>query len=196
MSLRVIAGQAKGRRLKSVPGMETRPTADRVRQTLFDILGDVAGERVLDLFAGTGALGIEALSRGATSATFVESDAVAAAVVRENLTACGFDDRAVVRRMDAEAFLARRAPASSRFDLVFLDPPYERGLAFVARLMGVLAARDRVARGGRVVVESAAGDVDLPDGYRLLRTRVFGRTQITIAVGEQIQAAAPPDEDP
>lgn len=195
MSLRVIAGEAKGRRLKSVPGLETRPTADRVRQTLFDILGDVGGERVLDLFAGTGALGIEALSRGASKATFVESDAAAAAVIRDNLAVCGFADRAAVRRSDAEAFLARRAPASARFDLVFLDPPYERGLAFVARLMGLLADRDRVPEGGRVVVESAAGDVDLPDGYRLLRSKIFGRTQITITVREGIPGAAPPDED-
>lgn len=197
MSLRVIAGEAKGRRLKTPPGLDTRPTADRVRQTLFDILGDVSGAQVLDLFAGSGALGIEALSRGAAAATFVENDPAALAVVRDNLSACGFAGRAKVVRADAEEFLRRRT-ASAPYDLAFLDPPYERGLAFVARLMGVLAARDRVAQGGRVVAESAAGDVDLPEAFRLLRVRTFGRTQLTIAVREAMNVVREgnPDTEP
>ncbi|HVL91236.1 MAG TPA: 16S rRNA (guanine(966)-N(2))-methyltransferase RsmD [Actinomycetota bacterium] len=183
MSLRVISGEAKGRRLKTPPGLETRPTSDRVRQTLFDILGDVSGDHVLDLFAGSGALGIEALSRGASRAIFVESDPVAVRVVRENLAVCGFEGRAKVVRADAEDYVQRRS-GDSPCDLAFLDPPYERGLAFVARLMGSLAARDRIAAGGRVVAESAAGDVELPEAFRLLRVKVFGRTQLTIAVRE------------
>lgn len=200
MSLRVISGEAKGRRLKTLPGLDTRPTADRVRSTLFDILGDVAGERVLDLFAGSGALGIEALSRGAAHATFVESDPAAVAVVRGNVALCRFQDRATVHRSDAEVFLSRLVPGSSPFDLAFLDPPYERGLAFVGRLLGVLAAEGRIAAGGRVVIESAAGDVELPEPFRLLRVRPFGRTQLAIAVHEpettDVREGIPPATEP
>ncbi|HEX9696714.1 MAG TPA: 16S rRNA (guanine(966)-N(2))-methyltransferase RsmD [Actinomycetota bacterium] len=193
MSLRVISGEAKGRRLKTPAGLDTRPTADRVRQTLFDILGDVSGARVLDLFAGSGALGIEAVSRGAVHATFVESDATAVKVIRANIALCGFDERAAVRRSDADSFLQRKPAAMSPFDLAFLDPPYERGLAFVARLMGVLAAGEWVAAGGRVAAESAAGDVELPEAFRLLRAKVFGRTQLTIVVREGTPEAIEPD---
>ena len=175
--MRVIAGEAKGRRLRSVPGLATRPTADRVRQTLFDILGDVSGARVLDLFAGTGALGIEALSRGAAHALFVERSVPAAAVIKENLQLTGFAGRSSVRRADAEALLKK--PAGSPYDLVFLDPPYERGLAFVAGLVALLAEGGWVEEGGIVVAEAAAGAVVAPAEFREIRARTFGRTQIT-----------------
>ncbi len=181
--MRVVAGIAKGRRLKSVPGLATRPTADRVRLTTFDILGDepVAGASVVDLFAGTGALGIEALSRGAAQATFVESSHPAIEVIRANLAMTGFTQVAKVRRADVGSFLRRRS-ASTEFDLVFLDPPYERGLAFVARILGRLASGGWVAEGGTVVVEAAAGALEVPEGLREIRTRTFGRTQITLMV--------------
>lgn len=180
--MRVIAGAAKGRRLKAVPGLATRPTADRVRQTIFDILGDVEGDVVLDLFAGTGALGIEALSRGASRAVFVESASAAIKVLTGNLSVTGFDARADVRKVDAGGLIARPNSGSSQFDLVFLDPPYERGLAFVARIVHGLMAGDWLAPSGRVVAESPPGAIEAPKGLDEVRTRTFGRTQVTIWV--------------
>ena len=114
--MRVVAGEFKGRRLHTPRGSRTRPTADRVREALFSMLGDVSGARVLDLYAGSGALGIEALSRGAKSALFVERDRQALAALRRNLEAVGAD--ADVRREDARSFLAR---AEGKFDLVFVS---------------------------------------------------------------------------
>ncbi|MBA3301192.1 MAG: 16S rRNA (guanine(966)-N(2))-methyltransferase RsmD [Thermoleophilaceae bacterium] len=117
--MRVVAGAYKGRLLSAPPGTDTRPTSDRVRESLFQILGPLEGLRALDLYAGSGALGIEALSRGAASAEFVEEDPRAAAAIRANLEAIGVEAR--VHRRDAIGYL--RAGASE-FDLVFCDPPY------------------------------------------------------------------------
>lgn len=176
--MRVISGEAKGRRLRAVPGMTTRPTTDRVRQTIFDILGDVAGTQTLDLFAGTGALGIEAISRGAAHAVFVEISTPAVAIIKANLGVTGFADRATIRRRDAEKMLSESA--SSSFDLVFLDPPYERGLAFVARMLGRIATGGWVNERGIVVVETETGALEVPDGLHEVRTKIFGGTQITM----------------
>lgn len=117
--MRVVAGRYKGRRLKAPKGSATRPTSDRVREALFSVLGTLDGARVLDLFAGSGALGIEALSRGAATATFVDDDPKAVEAIRQNLSAIGVD--ADVRRCDALAFL--RA-GGGPYDVVFIDPPY------------------------------------------------------------------------
>lgn len=146
--LRVIAGILKGRRLLSPTWDGLRPTSDRLRETLFNVLGDaLAGASVLDAYAGTGAVGIEALSRGASHVTFVERDPRAAALIRDNLARCGVRDGYTVLRADLETAPAWPAP----FDLVFLDPPYadDPGDA-VGRLAGA------VAPGGRLVVEHAA----------------------------------------
>lgn len=125
--MRVIAGSAKGRRLKSVPGNETRPITDRVKEALFNILGDfVAEARVLDLFAGTGAVGIEALSRGAAEAVFVDLSPAALRTVRANLQQTRLADRAIVRRGDAFKYLA--GPIETPFDLIYVAPPQYRGL--------------------------------------------------------------------
>lgn len=124
--MRVISGSAKGRRLKSLPGPGTRPITDRVKTALFDILGPaVAGARVLDLFAGTGSVGIEALSRGAAEAVFVEKDPRAIRVLRENLQGTGLADRARVVRADVFAFLRSEPPHP--FDLIYIAPPQYRG---------------------------------------------------------------------
>lgn len=181
MTLRVVAGAAKGRRLRAVPGRETRPTADVVRKAVFDVLGaQVGGARALDLFAGSGALGIEALSRGAAEAVFVETSRDACSVILANLEATGLRGRATIRRADALRWLGRRA--STPFDLVFVDPPYGRGLPFVARILGKVAMGGWVRPGGTVVVEAAAGEVAWPAGFRETRTRRFGRTQVSVAV--------------
>jgi 16S rRNA (guanine966-N2)-methyltransferase len=170
--VRIVAGEFKGRRLRMPRGAATRPTADRVREALFSILGDVSGARVLDLYAGSGALGIEALSRGAESALFVERDARAAAAIRENIDAVGAN--AELRRQDVLAFLARR---EGTFDLVFCDPPYDSG----PRIAGPLAERvpALLAEGARIVTESdKRRPLELP--FPLLTERTYGDTRIAI----------------
>jgi 16S rRNA (guanine966-N2)-methyltransferase len=152
--MRVVAGRLKGQRLRAVPGEATRPTSDRVREALFSILGDrVAGARVLDLFAGTGALAIEALSRGAASAVLVEQAPQAVAVIRSNLAALGLDRVATVRRTRAETYLRTRRDGP--FDLAFLDPPYAVGVGLLAGLLARLE-RGALAPGAVVTVERPA----------------------------------------
>lgn len=167
-----MAGTARGRRLEAPPGTSTRPTADRVREATFNALGSlgaVTGE-VLDLFAGSGALGIEALSRGATRATFVDNDGRTLAVVRANLEATGLAERAVVVRSDAERFLA--GPVG-HFDLALLDPPYAFTDDRWARLLGSLDA-------GVAVLESDR-EVPLPAPWEVLRSKRYGGTVVLLA---------------
>jgi 16S rRNA (guanine966-N2)-methyltransferase len=148
---RIIGGTAGGRRIRTPAGDRTRPTSDRVREALFSILGDrVEGARVLDLFAGSGALGLEALSRGAAGATFVDSAPAAIRALRANLAALGAE--AEVVRADALRWL-RAAPAAGRqYDLVFLDPPYRRAGELGAPLSAALPAV--LAEGALVVAEA------------------------------------------
>ena len=171
--MRVVAGEFKGRRLQAPRGRRTRPTADRVREALFSILGDVSGMRVLDLFAGSGALGIEALSRGASDAVFVDSDARAVAAIRRNLDAVGV--RAEVHRRDVLGFL--RAPAGAPYDVVFADPPYDCAV----RLGGALSERlpALLTDEARIVTESDKRSplaLDLP----LVTERTYGDTRIAV----------------
>src|ERR1700756_415011 len=137
--MRVIAGIYGGRSLVAPRGRSTRPTSDRVREALFSILGadSLEGARVLDLFAGSGALAIEALSRGAAEATLVDSSAVAVDAIRRNLSALGLD--AQVRRQRASVFLERARAAERQYDLVFLDPPYHQPSALGRELSASLA---------------------------------------------------------
>jgi 16S rRNA (guanine966-N2)-methyltransferase len=171
--VRVIAGELGGRRFAAPRGARTRPTSDRVREALFSMLGDVAALRVLDLFAGSGALGIEALSRGAASATFVERSPPALAALRANVASLGLDERA--RIVAGDALTALRAPA--KYDLVFLDPPYATAATFEGALARELPAL--LAPGGRVISESdrrAPLELALP----LSRERRYGDTMIRI----------------
>jgi len=170
--MRVVAGAFKGRRLQAPRGTRTRPTADRVREALFSVLGDVSGARVLDLYAGSGALGIEALSRGAASATFVERDQRAAAMLRRNLESVGVD--AEVRRQDALRFLAS---VTGPYDLVFLDPPYDSAFRVAGPLSERLPAV--LTQEARIVTESdkrAPLELALP----LELERLYGDTRIAI----------------
>ncbi len=149
--MRVVAGEFKGRRLLGPKGSDARPTSDKVREAIFSMLGPLDDERVLDLFAGTGALGIEALSRGASSATFVESDSKAIAIVRRNLDEIVHDsDRATVVRGDALRSLSRLQDAS--VDLVFIDPPYAEAAGLGPKLARALPRV--VSKRGVVVTES------------------------------------------
>ena len=173
--MRVIAGAYGGRRLHAPPGADTRPTSDRVREALFSVLGDLAGVQVLDLFAGTGALGIEALSRGAAGCEFVDRAQAAIRVIRRNLDELGID--APVHRRDALRALSDASERAAAYDLVFLDPPYrhppELGRALSEALPAVLAP------GARVVTESdrrSALALDLP----LTFERRYGDTLIRI----------------
>jgi 16S rRNA (guanine966-N2)-methyltransferase len=174
--VRVVAGQFKGRPLRAARGQLTRPTADRVREALFSMLGDVSGARVLDLFAGSGALGIEALSRGGGSAVFVERAATATAALHRNLSAIGVE--ATVRRRDALAYLdSQTVAADGPFDLVFCDPPYDSA----ARLGGPLSQRlpAVLSEGARIVTESDKRrplELSLP----LTLERSYGDTRIAI----------------
>jgi 16S rRNA (guanine966-N2)-methyltransferase len=170
--VRVVAGEFRGRRLAAPRGARTRPTADRVREALFSMLGDVSGARVLDLYAGSGALGIEALSRGAESAVFVERDPRAAGVIERNLASLGLDQRVVTQ--DAMRFLAR---AQGMFDLVFCDPPYDSASGLAGPLADHLPAL--TAEGARIVTESdKRTPLELP--FPLLKQRTYGDTRIAI----------------
>lgn len=143
--MRVIAGRLKGRRLQAPPGARVRPTSDALRETLFNVLGPLDDCRVLDAFAGTGALGIEAWSRSAASITFIEHDPAALRVLRENVARCGVEDACAIIRGD---FMSVPLDAA-RFDLVLLDPPYN-----MANTVDVLTrAAALVAAGGRLVFE-------------------------------------------
>jgi 16S rRNA (guanine966-N2)-methyltransferase len=173
--MRVVAGAFKGRRLQAPRGARTRPTADKVREALFSILGDVSGLRVLDLYAGSGALGIEALSRGAAAATFVERSPQAVAALRRNLDAVGSEGE--VRRQDVLRFLAS---AEGAFDLVFLDPPYDSAVRLGKPLSERLPAV--LSDGARIVTESdkrAPLELSLPRELE----RVYADTRIAIHRG-------------
>ena len=170
--MRIVAGLRKGATIYAPKGRDTRPTSDRVREAVFGILGSVEGANALDLFAGSGALGLEALSRGAASATFVESDPVAIKAIERNLEKLGLEGRIV--RTDAARYIAT---TQERSDLVFVDPPYE----MVESLRMPLAEHlpRVVADGGSVVYETAAGVVpELPLPVR--STRRHGSTQLTV----------------
>jgi 16S rRNA (guanine966-N2)-methyltransferase len=173
--VRVIAGRYKGRRLAAPPGRDTRPTSDRVREALFSMLGDVEGDRVLDLFAGSGALGIEALSRGAASAVLVEQDRRVVDVIRANLEPIEDADARVVQA-EALAWLRR---AEGDFDLVFLDPPYSSARTLAGPLHRALPAH--LSPNARIVTESDKRD-PLVLALPLLTERTYGDTRIAVHV--------------
>jgi 16S rRNA (guanine966-N2)-methyltransferase len=173
--MRIIAGSRKGHRLVAPKGLDTRPTGDRVREAAFNLIGPVDGASVLDLFAGSGAMGLEALSRGAERAVFVESDRDAVRAIEANLDKLGF--KGTVLRSDAVRALAGEAAAGRRYDLVLVDPPYEmfRDLQpALARILPRVLADD-----GLLVVETDARvDPELP--LELRTSRRYGRARLTL----------------
>lgn len=174
--MRVITGSARGRRLETLPGEDvTRPTTESVKEALFSMIQfDIEGRRVLDLFAGSGQLGIEALSRGARSCTFVENNRAAKQVVERNLTHCRLEEQANVVFSDAVSFLNR----SGTYDLVLLDPPYGKGI--LQRVLPVLVPR--LSDDAMVVCESGR-DEELPaqvGSFVLDRERHHGKTKIAL----------------
>ncbi len=180
--MRVIAGSHRGRILQAPAGLSTRPTGDRVREAIFDVLGSmtsfrgtavVQGASVLDLFAGSGAMGIEALSRGAARAVFVDSDPLSVEVVQRNLAALGLEDRATVRRAEAMSWLAGARGAEERFDLALCDPPY----AFDAwgDLLGRLQSAVCVVESSRPLPPS-----DLGSRWELARSKRYSGTLVAV----------------
>jgi 16S rRNA (guanine966-N2)-methyltransferase len=177
---RVIAGEAGGRRLAVPAGRDTRPTSDRAREGLFatitSIAGPLAGTRVLDLYAGSGAVGLEALSRGAGHVLLVESGARAARVIRENIEAIGLPGAEVITDR-VERVLARGpAPAGSRYDIVFADPPYVLADRDVSAMLSLIADQGWLSPGALVIVERAtrSGPVRWPAGLVPDRARRYG----------------------
>ena len=177
--MRIITGLAKGRRLAAPRGGGTRPMTDRAKEGVFSSLGaSVAGARVLDLFAGSGSLGLEALSRGAAEAVFVERARPALAALRANLATVGLGGRVVAA--DVDAYLDA---AAGPFDLAFVDPPYALSLASVERTLGKLAPR--LAAGAVVVLHRRAGEGPGPlPGLAVIDRRRYGDTEITRLVKE------------
>ena len=168
--MRVIGGIARGRRIRAPRGRQTRPTSDYLREVLFDLLTQqVSGRTFLDLYAGTGAVGIEALSRGAARAVFVESARSALAMLRQNLEVFGFLDRSEVVPMEVLQFLRRAASESRRFDLIFLDPPYQRVDA-AAALVSIVST-GLLAPEGIAVLERSIQASPIPTPDALVRVR-------------------------
>jgi 16S rRNA (guanine966-N2)-methyltransferase len=180
--LRVIAGAVRGRRLVAPPGDEIRPTKGIVREAMFSALdsrGAIAEAVVLDLYAGTGALGLEALSRGADRAVLVELDRRALDAIDANVEHTGFGDRARVVRADVGAFLDVPPPPEAPFDLVLVDPPYDVGAEAIAELLDRLAEPGWLSPGATVSIErSVASPVVLPKSFRTGWERTFGDTLV------------------
>lgn len=174
--MRIIAGTHKGRRIAAPKGEHTRPTGDRVREALFNLVGPVNGASVLDLYAGSGALGLEALSRGARRCVFVESDGAACRVIRANLESLGLTGALILQR-DAVAVVEEERAAGRRHDLVLLDPPYERWPALERRLGELLPAI--VTDDGLVVVETDA-QVEPTLPLDPVTTRRYGSARLTL----------------
>jgi 16S rRNA (guanine966-N2)-methyltransferase len=181
---RIIAGEAGGRRLAVPPGERVRPTSDRVKESVFSALGPdrLVGARVLDLYAGSGALALEALSRGAAEALLVERDAGAVRAIRTNIDTLGFAGRAVLRAGPVAAVLGG-PPPEDPFDLALLDPPYDTPAGELESVLSLLVARDWLAAGGTVVVERAAGSSPLrwPSGWGSTWERCYGDTLVLFA---------------
>ena len=173
--MRVITGTARGRKLKEPQGMDIRPTTDSVKEAIFNTIQfDIEGRRVLDLFAGTGQLGIEALSRGAASCVFVDESTAAVRLVRENLAASRLQGTVV--QTESIGYLS----GGEKFDLIFLDPPYDSTLLDKALL--AVIKYDKLAAGGIIVCESRREKV-LPEvsaPYRIKRQRAYGKIMLTL----------------
>jgi 16S rRNA (guanine966-N2)-methyltransferase len=181
--MRIVSGRFRGRTLVAPQGQATRPTADRARQAMFDVLThapwavDLEGARVIDLFAGSGGLGFEALSRGATFALFVETDEAARGAIRDNVEALQLFGETRVHRRDATDLGLRPASAGGAFDLAFLDPPYRQRLGELG--LASLAEGGWLAPGATVVLERGAGEPEpVTPGFALLDDRTWGAARV------------------
>lgn len=180
--MRIVGGTLKGRTLAAPAGRETRPTSDRAREAVFNVLAHapwspgLEGRRVLDLFAGSGALGLEAISRGAAFALFVETDAAARGVLRDNIEVLGLFGVTRIHRRDATDLGAKPAGLGAQFDLVFLDPPYGRGLGEAA--LAQLSAGGWISADALIVLECGADETPSLHGFTPLDERAYGAAKI------------------
>ncbi len=184
--MRIISGICRGRKLTPPKGLDIRPTSDRIRETLFNILGPrVRHAQVLDLFAGTGALGLEALSRGAAHAVFLDRSDTACHIIRQNIDRCGFPAQATVVRQDLFSPRTHAAILCRQFDLIFLDPPYDNG--YVSKTLEQKNLVDLLSENGIIVAEHAAHEI-LPsslNGLDILRQKKYSRTTISFLTRTQ-----------
>ena len=182
--MRIITGKARGTKLNTLAGEATRPTAERTKEAVFSMLqNEILGARVLDLFAGSGQLGLEALSRGAEYAVFNDSSREAAAIIRANAEKTHFADACEILSTDWKPVL-RRFAGREKFDMVFLDPPYAGG--FLPKVLAEIEEKDLLAAGGVIVCESAdegdvfGGNEELKDQFRIRRVARYGAACVTI----------------
>ena len=183
--MRIIAGRFGSRRIEAPKGMDTRPTLDQTRESMFNVLqGEAEGARVLDLFAGSGALGLEALSRGAVWAVFCDTGREAVKVLRANIAALGVGHETRVLAEDCFAALDRLASEEERFDLIFLDPPYTRDAGPVIKK---ILSDNLLSDSGLIVLErDARTALSIPEGLRVRRSKIYGRTALDfITPGEE-----------
>ncbi len=175
--MRVISGTARGRKLISPDGNDVRPTLDRVKESIFNMLSfSVPESTVLDLFCGSGALGIEALSRGAKHATFVDKSAPSLSVTQQNLTLTHLEDKALCVHQD---FISYLSSATGAFDLIFLDPPYAAG--FTEQALLLIKERKLLAKDGIVICESDSEyEITVPDGFSVERNKKYGKARILL----------------
>lgn len=181
--MRIIGGEYKGRAITTPDGQTTRPTSDRAREAIFNILAhadwapDIEGARVLDMFAGSGALGFEALSRGAAFCLFVETDEAARGAIRDNVETFGLFGTTRIHRRDATQIGARPGPDSDVFDLVFLDPPYRKGLG--EKALSALANGNWLSKNATIVFERAADEDDfVTDLWEINNVKIYGAAQV------------------
>jgi len=181
--MRIVSGRFRGRSVVAPPGQETRPTSDRARQALFDVIAhaawapDLEGARVIDLFAGAGGLGLEALSRGAVFCLFVETAEAARGAIRENIDALGLFGETRVHRRDATDLGVRPASAGNPFDVAFLDPPYGKGLGELA--IAELAKGGWLAPGALIIFERGADEPDpVCKGFEIIDDRTWGAARV------------------
>jgi 16S rRNA (guanine(966)-N(2))-methyltransferase RsmD len=176
--MRIISGEFRGRRLDTLPGLNTRPTSEKAKEALFSIIQfEIEGRKVLDLFAGSGQLGLEALSRGARECVFVEADRAAAAIVKANIERCEAGDRAKLLNADFRSALRR---SNDPYDIIFIDPPYES--AYREEALGLIDKFDILSETGIIIIESDKRS-DMPETVgKLIRGRqyLYGKTRLTL----------------
>ena len=184
MTIRIIGGELKGRKLVTVPGMKTRPTADRVRESIFNILGErVQGASVLDLFAGTGAMGIEALSRGAESALFIDDNPAALSALTKNIKNCSLENRTRAIKWNILKNLNILRAAQPACNLVFIDSPYNQKM--VQPTLSNLGLSRCLKNGAMVVIEHSTGEpiAENPPGFNIFDQRRYGKTLVSFLIG-------------
>jgi len=183
MTLRIIAGELKGRTLVTVPGIQTRPTADRVRESIFNIIGaSVRGALVLDLFAGTGAMGIEALSRGAESVVFTDNDKTALTALAKNIKICSLESRANIIKWNILKNLSIICSFPAAFNLVFIDPPYNKDM--IQLTLSNLGKSRCLENGARVAIEHSPREpISVNDqNFKISDQRRYGKTLVSFLI--------------